>query len=108
MKPSRCALDAAGWTGSIVGLILVPKCGLCVSAYLLIGSSALWAGHELCGGSCGPFSAFVGLLHLPPIVTLGLTALSAGWIFWKAGALVLRLIRTRLARRRRPATHQGP
>lgn len=105
MKPSRRAFDAAGWTGSILGLILMPKCGLCISAYLLIGSSALWAGHEICGGpSCGPFSTFVGRLHLPPIVMLALTSLSAGWILWKAGALTLRLARARLGRNRRPMT----
>ena len=75
---------ARGWLAQTAVLAFVPKCGVCVLAYLGVGST-IFGTRELCGARADPAAPLVGALALVSVL-----AVPAGF-----------LLRRRMRRRRR-------
>lgn len=78
-KP-RDWLKSSGWLASAGGLALIPKCPLCLAAYLAAGSAGAGAGRELCGGA---EAGCAGWLQMVLYSAAGLLALRAAYAFTK-------------------------
>lgn len=85
-RPARRRFAAAGWGASLVALVLVPKCALCILAWL---AALAGLGVELCGS--GPSWALLAAgaarrLGLPAaaLAALGALLLATGaFVSWK-------------------------
>ncbi len=63
--------------GPVALVALVPKCGLCLLAYLGLGAAFGLSGREMCGAASGPVSLSL------PILALGLAGIGTTAFFWR-------------------------
>ncbi|HVU25913.1 MAG TPA: hypothetical protein VHE13_17410 [Opitutus sp.] len=66
------------WLAPAALLALVPKCGLCLLAWLGLASALGLGGRELCGAPADPSHPWLMLLAVPPLVLGGFA------LFWRA------------------------
>ena len=73
-RPARRRVSRR-WLLSFAGLVLLPKCGLCVLAWFGLGTAFAGSAVELCGANGSPFNVWA----LGVVVLLAVS----GLVFWR-------------------------